>query len=344
MASYAGMPERYRLAYTIMGEAGNQSRTGQDAVAHNIMNRAYGYNGAFGKGVEGVIMKDGAYSMWNDTTGYAGGAQGTSKRLIASTGGTPPQRYLDVADDALSGRSSDPTGGSTHYFAGPAPRWFGGDSWTDTGKIGAHTFGVADGRAPYDGSNPDDPRSFKNSSLYGLPYDNFSKSDVSEGMNEKGPYDFSKSKGSFGDLPADSMTDDKSITDQKEKMQTETVQGEGDSGLSGNKVSTPKAGNQGQAGSVPQAIVSAADQEAKANVSAAKTTAESTLKAAETTAKSAEKLQSDQQTWLGKWGLRIFMFIIAAIFIAGALALFANKSVDLADLPLPAPAKVPKFK
>ncbi len=87
------------------------------------------------------------------------------------------------------------------------------------------------------------------------------------------------------------------------------------------------AGRQGVGSTVPQAIVTAANQESTAIASAAKAEAAAALKAAETTTKSDATLQQKAQSWGSNWITRIFLFIVGAIFIGGGLLLFGGQSV-----------------
>lgn len=97
--------------------------------------------------------------------------------------------------------------------------------------------------------------------------------------------------------------------------------------ITGDQVSDPKAAAQGQGISIPQAIVTAANQEAQTAASAAKTTAEAALKAAQTTTASDAKLQGESQSWASNWAVRIFLFIIGAIFVGGALFLLGGQTI-----------------
>ena len=130
--------ERELLAKTLMAEAGNQGVEGMLAAGSVIMNRARG--GGYGQGVEGVIMKPGAFSPWNSVTGFAGGQQGQNMAAIR-----PTTQAYQIADALLSGQYEDPTGGATHFynpdFSNPSWGTRGGGNWK---RIGAHVFGRAD--------------------------------------------------------------------------------------------------------------------------------------------------------------------------------------------------------
>jgi hypothetical protein len=130
--------DRELLAKTLMAEAGNQGYLGMLAAGSVIMNRVN--SGGYGKGIQGVIMKPGAFSPWNSVTGAARGEQGQNMAAIK-----PSEEAYRVADQLLSGQAEDPTGGATHFYNPDisSPSWGvqGGGNWT---KIGAHVFGRAD--------------------------------------------------------------------------------------------------------------------------------------------------------------------------------------------------------
>ncbi len=130
--------DRELLAKTLMAEAGNQGVEGMLAAGSVIMNRAQG--GGYGQGVEGVIMKPGAFSPWNSVTGFAGGQQGQNMAAIR-----PTMQAYQIADALLSGQYEDPTGGATHFYnpdiSNPSWGTRGGGNWK---RIGAHVFGRAD--------------------------------------------------------------------------------------------------------------------------------------------------------------------------------------------------------
>jgi hypothetical protein len=99
-------------------------------------------------------------------------------------------------------------------------------------------------------------------------------------------------------------------------------------GLTGNTVTAPQAGQMGVAASVATAIVTAANQESTTIANAARATAEAALKSAQTITTSDKNLQSNQQGWASNWAVRIFMFIIGAIFVAGSLFLLGKNGVE----------------
>ena len=54
-------------------EAGGEGGQGMLGVGAVIMNRIR--NGGYGQGMQGVILKDGAFSPWNSVTGFADGGR-----------------------------------------------------------------------------------------------------------------------------------------------------------------------------------------------------------------------------------------------------------------------------
>lgn len=149
--------ERDTAIRTIIGEAGNQGYAGQVAVANVINNRSQ--SGSFPSSWGGVIMQPGQFSVWNDTTGYAGGQQGATARMMAiDPNSAQYQRVGAIVDGVSSGQIPDNTGGATHYYNPNVsqPRWgIGNPSWQNTGNIGAHTFGIANSSGDGRGGIPE---------------------------------------------------------------------------------------------------------------------------------------------------------------------------------------------
>ena len=135
------LSDRDILAKTLEAEAGGEGGQGMLGVGAVIMNRIR--NGGYGSGMQGVILKDGAFSPWNSVTGYANGAQGKDMMKLQPS----PLAYT-VADQLLSGGYQDPTGGALNFynpeFSNP---WWGqaqnGGEWL---RIGKHLFGTAQER------------------------------------------------------------------------------------------------------------------------------------------------------------------------------------------------------
>lgn len=119
------------LALAVYFEAGSESRTGKEAVAHVVLNRAQ--HAGFPAGVCGVVQQ-GARQRRCQFGWYCDrhGNQPTSAVMWQSA--------QEVASEALSGRSDDPTDGAL-YFA-PArthrPSWT--QRLTQVARIGGHVF------------------------------------------------------------------------------------------------------------------------------------------------------------------------------------------------------------
>jgi hypothetical protein len=155
--------ERDLLIRTVIGEANSQGDTGQKAVAATVLNRVKA--GGYGNGVGGVVLKPRQFEPW--TTRRA--------ELLRYTQDDPAYvRAAGNVDAAING--DDPTGGATHFANvdtvrargnSRALKWLGGMS--NPVKIGAHTFGRADGEGrdgdagprelPDDGAPPPPARS-----------------------------------------------------------------------------------------------------------------------------------------------------------------------------------------
>lgn len=136
--SHTDMSERDLLALTLQAEAGGEGYNGMVAAGSVIANRAR--SGAYGGTIRGNIMAPAQFSAWNGVTGYAGGEGGLDMANMR-----PGEEALRAADDIISGRVSDPTGGATHYYNPnvASPAWGGGMS--DVTTIGNHRFGKAGG-------------------------------------------------------------------------------------------------------------------------------------------------------------------------------------------------------
>lgn len=131
---------------TVLGEAMNESDTGQAGVAHVIRNRVgskrYPNTPAEvakqnnGKGVH-------QFSAWNNA-----GLQGNDLVRKYGPGTAQYERTGAIVDAVFSGNSPDPTGGATHYYApqgmpgGRAPYWWGDETTRAGGvvTIGNHRF------------------------------------------------------------------------------------------------------------------------------------------------------------------------------------------------------------
>lgn len=127
-------PEEDAMVRTISGEAGRESLTGQQAVAHVILNRARGA----GVSARDVVFAPNQFEPWNGGEARA--------RLEAMSPASPEyQRILNqVVRPAVSGQSPDPTSGATHFYAPKAQADLGREapSWAQGAPtiIGNHNF------------------------------------------------------------------------------------------------------------------------------------------------------------------------------------------------------------
>ena len=123
------------LAKTLEAEAGNQGPVGMLSVGSVIMNRMMDPN--YANTLHDVILQPGQFSVWNKTTGYAGGEQGVDVANLQAS-----DLAYSVADQLLDQNYNDPTGGATHFYnpniSNPAWGKSAGGNWT---AIGDHIFG-----------------------------------------------------------------------------------------------------------------------------------------------------------------------------------------------------------
>jgi hypothetical protein len=111
LASSAGYPvEQYSLARAIASEGGGKyaNAAERQAIGSAIMNYARAKYGADGAPITRAVTEGAG-------TGYYG-AQNAGKGRYVSTRFAPRARDLDLADDLLTGRLGDNTGGATHFF------------------------------------------------------------------------------------------------------------------------------------------------------------------------------------------------------------------------------------
>ena len=105
------------------------------SVGSVIMNRMMDPN--YANTLHDVILQPGQFSVWNKTTGYAGGEQGIDVANLQAS-----DLAYSVADQLLDQNYNDPTGGATHFYnpniSNPAWGKSAGGNWT---AIGDHIFG-----------------------------------------------------------------------------------------------------------------------------------------------------------------------------------------------------------
>lgn len=136
------------LARTLIGEAANQGRTGQAAVAHTILNRAR--DPRWPEDPASVALQPMQFSAWNEGEG------GNRLPYKYGPGDRPYQEALSVVDAVLAGDIEDPTGGAVYYYApagmpgGKEPNWWD-DATAESGgfrTIGGHRFAGQAGGSP----------------------------------------------------------------------------------------------------------------------------------------------------------------------------------------------------
>ncbi|XP_066935051.1 spore cortex-lytic enzyme-like [Clytia hemisphaerica] len=118
------------LAKTIYGEARGETREGQYAVAHSVVNRFHS-NKSWLKGdtIEATCKKPQQYSCWN------------SNDINASKLQNAGAEFYQIAKEVIDGHHHDNTRGALHYhadYAKAAHQW--ADNKTPCATIGAHMF------------------------------------------------------------------------------------------------------------------------------------------------------------------------------------------------------------
>lgn len=132
--------EKDWLARTIWGEGRGEGASGMRAIAAVIMNRVA--HRRYPSTVQGVVRQPQHFSMWN-----AGEPNGIAASAVTDADAAF-RTALQIADDALSGRLVDPTGGATMYYSpsamvpkGSVPGW-NFNVLRQSATIGKHVFFV----------------------------------------------------------------------------------------------------------------------------------------------------------------------------------------------------------
>lgn len=120
------------LARTIFGEAGGEPEEGKRAVGHVVLNRFRSEKWFSAGTIAGVCQKKAQFSCWTPADPVY------HKMLNAGLPALGPA--FDAAYSVLHGSSTDPTDGSTHYYAVSIqePVWARGH--TPVIQIGHHKF------------------------------------------------------------------------------------------------------------------------------------------------------------------------------------------------------------
>jgi hypothetical protein len=128
------------LIRTVLGEAANQSDTGQEAVAEVVLNRLK--SGRYGKSLQDVMLAPKQFEPWQTRR---------NELMAISPDSTAYQRTAMLVDKVLRGEIDDPTRGATHFANVDTVRGRGNSSalaWIDDMRrngsavqIGDHLFG-----------------------------------------------------------------------------------------------------------------------------------------------------------------------------------------------------------
>lgn len=282
---------RDTLASVIQGEAAGEGLTGMRAVAGVIGNRARTNFSGHG----------------NDYVSQA------TARMQFQGQATPGAQAYQVADELLAGTLQDPTGGAL-YYANPGAstaRWARNLDASNSLVIGNHYFtDNAEGR-PFTG-NGATVQTVSDDGSNEITVGGGGTSDAGNRLSWATPA--SDPRWGQADANGDGEV---SVAELKQYNQAQEAL---------DAAKSASAGSKGVAGSIPRAIVEAGNQQAKATASAAQ--AQAKTAAANTAAINATNtgIWSGFQNWLGGRVLQIFVFILAAIFIAVGLYMFVPRN------------------
>lgn len=105
------------MARTMWGEARGDGENSMRAVAHVIQNRK-NRGGWYGNTIATVILKPWQFSAWNSDD------PNCNKMLKLAQDDLHYKTAYEIAKQVLDGRSTDPTGGATHYHTRTiTPKW-----------------------------------------------------------------------------------------------------------------------------------------------------------------------------------------------------------------------------
>lgn len=134
------------MAATMWGEARSEGLKGMEAVGHVIKNRLEHKRDFGGDTVKDVVLKRKAFSCWNkNDPNYA-----KIKEVENMKAGSPSHRMFmqaqRIAEEILSGASTDPTKGSLFYHTDAFEPYWAKDA-KPVAKVGSHLFYRVDGKS-----------------------------------------------------------------------------------------------------------------------------------------------------------------------------------------------------
>lgn len=286
--------DRETLASIIAGEAGNEGLRGMRAVGSVIQNRA-------------------SQNFSNYGTDLV--SQATARNQFQGQA-SPTSGSYQVADELLSGRLTDVTGGAL-YYANPGASTASWATRLDSNnalQIGNHFFTDNTQGRPFAGDG--------SATVQNADYTGGQNSDLFGGNNSgvapgEGPLTMASPSTDPRWAQADINGDgDVTVTELKTYNEAQAA---------AKAANSADAGSQGAASSIPRAIVSAADQQSKAMVSAQESANKTAAANTAATNSANTGIWQGLQTWLGGRLLQIMVFVLAAIFVLVGLYMFAPK-------------------